>query len=490
MPGVLLILLILMAGFFLAPTVIKAPVAIVAVGVGSFFLFLLLTNFEFGLMLILFVIPFSVQANLGSVAAGMPIDIGIDDFFIFCLFVTWLVYLGKTRQSPFVSTPFTWPFMAYLVACILSFLPMMASGKGSIGLSTLHLIKWYEYVFIYFVMARSLEHRSQIIHFTILAIISAALVGILHFGQLLLGIARGGSVYELIMTANAGFQSNGILGAYYVFFLMIVASFLAKMRRSMLRLGLFALGGLLSFNLFYTYARAAYLGFVVGFIFLGFLHHKRLMFFSLLMLALLPAVLNKSISERITYTIKVDPSQLNSLGYRMPASGHGLHLYHKPIELKLDASSMERIINWKKVKKIIYENFLLGTGYWSGRFLGLFGMSTSHNFYLTVFMETGVLGLLAFLWLSFTLIIVSIQLAHNSTDFVYDALGKGFAAGYLGILVHCFFGETFEDFRITGPVWMMAGIVAAAKHIQDEQRKAALAVANEPQNVRTKFSFT
>ena len=225
----------------------------------------------------------------------------------------------------------------------------------------------------------------------------------------------------------------------------------------------------MSFTLFYTFARGAYLGMVMALIFLGFLQHKKLLVFSFLFLSLIPVFTSKAISQRVTMTVHVDTKEIK--GY------YGSRQLNKYMEykmkggkvLQLDASSAERLYAWVKARRAITQDPIFGAGYWSGRFIGVFGFTTAHSQFITILIETGILGLLTFLWLSITLIWSAISFGNETLDPFYRAIARGLAAGYFGVLVHSFFGETFESFRMTGPLWIMTGIVFAARKIYKEQ---------------------
>lgn len=464
MRNIIFFALLIGVSFVLAPAILELPMVAVGLIFGSFLLFLALTNFELGLMFLLFVIPLSVQVEVTELR-GASVDVGADDFFIFLMFLIWLVYLGKTKQAPFVANPLTWPFLGYLAACLTSFIPLLIWGKGQPFVSLLHLLKWYEYVFIYFVLVKCLNTREQIVRFTIFAIACCSLVTFIHAGQILMGMLSGQTdMMYFAHKTTAGFESNGILGAFYDFSIAILLSFFVRYPHTNTRMKLLLLAAFTSFTLFYTFARAAYLGLIAAMICLGFFYRKRFLFIGLLLVFIAPVFLSRAVSERVTMTVKSE--NMEEMRRQLP----GAYRYAGRGGLKLDASSMERILAWQKAKGIIYHHPIFGTGYWSVRYLGKFGFSTAHNFYITTIIETGILGLIMFLWLAGSLLWNAFSFGRTTQDPFYQALAYGITAGFVGILTHCFFGETFESFRMTGPLWMLTGIVFAAKRIDEEKR--------------------
>lgn len=455
-------------GYHLGPAVIETPHYILAIAVGGLLLIVALTRFDYALMFLLFIIPFSVQANVGSLANYAPVDFGVDDFFIICLIFTWLAYLAKTRKSPYVDNPLTWPFFAYLFACVLSFLPMLLMGKGNITLSALHLVKWYEYVFLYFVIVRTLETQQQVQKFAYLMIGSSLLVCAVHLMQIIYAFGFSPEPGEYLRTAVVTFKSSGILGAFYVLFVAILASFLLQVKTARMKLILAGICGLMSLTIFYTYSRAAFLGYIVSIIVLGLLRRKMYFFTGLLLISLIPALLSKNVKANLEETIHVDRKQIAKMGLYRNYSFHYAATHTK--DFYLDPSSMERLRSWTKAKKIISDNFIFGIGYWGARLIGAFGFFTVHNTYLTILMETGLPGIGSFVWLCIAILYGCIRFGKESRNSFNQTLAYGLAAGFSGVLVHSIFGETFEDFRLCGPLWILCGVVFAAQRIERDSR--------------------
>jgi O-antigen ligase len=465
---IFLVVLIISLAYLLGPAIIASPRFTLSLSVAAFFMFLALTNFEIGLMMLLVFIPFSAQANIGEFAGGAPLDIGTDDFFTACLFVIWLVYLAKNKTAPFVKSPLTFPFLGYFAASIISFLPLILLRVGNPTLSFLHLFKWYEYVFIYFVVVKTLQTRPQIIKFTVLAVGSSVLVALMQVVQIAAG-SRQGLISEdtkFGSWATAAFESNGILGAFYVMFLSIIVSFLVTYGRSAKsRIFLIGLAALMSFTLFYTFNRAAYLAIILALAILGGLYRRRLLFLTILLFICMPVFMSRVVSQEIKQTITVQEDQ-----FRETRNPYFLKFYRskgRATTFQLDPSSRERLHVWRKVRKLIYHHPVLGTGYWSGRYY--LRHFTAHNQYLTIILETGVLGILTFLWIFRNLLTNALAFSKETQDPFYRALARGLVAGVSGLLLHCFFGETFESFRLTGPLW----ILAAARRIETESRQTA-----------------
>jgi O-antigen ligase len=99
-----------------------------------------------------------------------------------------------------------------------------------------------------------------------------------------------------------------------------------------------------------------------------------------------------------------------------------------------------------------------------------------------VLVETGVIGLMAFIFLLYSIFKLAItNLKELKTPYL-QGLTMGFLAGYIGLLFHAIGANTFIIVRIMEPFWFMAGIIAVLPQLE----KAGL---SSPEPLRqTKFS--
>ena len=94
---------------------------------------------------------------------------------------------------------------------------------------------------------------------------------------------------------------------------------------------------------------------------------------------------------------------------------------------------------------------------------------TVHNEFLLVFSETGVLGLLAFLWIYFDIIRRAWRL-WKSRDRVFSPMGLGIVAAVGGYLSHMFV-DIFSERGLLQLIWMfLVAIVAACEIILQRER--------------------
>ena len=90
----------------------------------------------------------------------------------------------------------------------------------------------------------------------------------------------------------------------------------------------------------------------------------------------------------------------------------------------------------------------------------------AHNCYLQMASETGVLGLLAFLGIIFTLYYRSCKKIHQIEDRFLYAVLMGALAGLTGFLVHIFFDTTYYSVQLGNFLWVILGIIVAAQRVE------------------------
>ena len=125
-------------------------------------------------------------------------------------------------------------------------------------------------------------------------------------------------------------------------------------------------------------------------------------------------------------------------------SGQGFeYLYEAP-------SSEARFILWGATLKAITKNWLLGAGPMGGKVVQYFTPlyfitgGDPHNTFLRTFLETGIIGFIAFLFFIKELInFGKLHLIHS-----FDIYKYSIVAATIGLIFSGFFGDSFQDFEV------------------------------------------
>jgi O-antigen ligase len=127
-------------------------------------------------------------------------------------------------------------------------------------------------------------------------------------------------------------------------------------------------------------------------------------------------------------------------------------------DIRLDTSTSARIASLEQIMEDWPKKPIIG--------YGITGYTFLDAQYPRVLIETGILGLLAFLYLLYSILKLAIcHMKAVKTPF-FRGLTIGFIAGYSGLLFHALGANTFIIVRIMEPFWFLTGIIAVLPHLE------------------------
>lgn len=133
----------------------------------------------------------------------------------------------------------------------------------------------------------------------------------------------------------------------------------------------------------------------------------------------------------------------------------------------LDHSAELRLELWTDAMELFKSNPLLGTGFDSYAYMRrVHNYADTHNIYLKVLVETGVIGLGLFLWLLAKTYRTGYWLFSHTQEPFFSGLGLGLAAWIVCTATASMFGDRWTHFQISGYMWVLAGLVARSIAIQ------------------------
>jgi O-antigen ligase len=221
------------------------------------------------------------------------------------------------------------------------------------------------------------------------------------------------------------------LGAYLTIFFGMALSIFIYARPSGLRRLCAILAVLLPLPIMFTYSRSAYLVIIVIVIFLTIVSRRRWLIFTVVTFFILsPFILPKSVINRAIYNF----TNARYHGFLDPSAAERVGVYDKA---------------WDNIKR--YTIF--------GRGVGADGGIIDSQ-YARVIIETGLFGLILFLWLLFRLLKLGIRLFRVLQEGWVKGAALGFVAVVVGAIFHCYGNVTFCIVRIAEPFWALAGLIA------------------------------
>ncbi len=411
------------------------PMAL-GVGLGLAVLVIAIASDELALYVLIFSMLLGPEFIVGEIGKGATLGRGLtfrfDDVLIVIIGFAWMAKTALHKDlGLFFRTPLNRPIAAYSIAAISATGLGMVAGRVNVLTGTLFVLKFIEYFLIYFMVVNNLRERRQFERFLLALLATAAISSLIGIFQ----ISSGGRV-------SAPFEGSvgepNTFGGYLVLMLAVVVALYFTSESLQRKYILAPLAVLIFIPLLFTLSRASYLALIPLAGGLLVFSQRRLLIASLfaLSLALAPFLLPKAVADRVLYTF-TQPIQ----------SGQA-----EIGRVRLDTSTSARLRSFKQVVFVDWPKHpAFGYGVTGYRFLD--------SQYLRVLVETGLVGLLAFLWLQINLFRRARDVLRTTQDPLYKGVALGFLVGFIALIVHSIGTNTFILVRIMEPFWFLAGMV-------------------------------
>jgi len=393
---------------------------------------------EFGLYLVIFSMLLSPQLGSGGgVAEGRRIVIRSED--IILLLVVAFSWLAKTAVNKelglAVKTRLNRPIIVYVAVTAVATLVGYATGTVH-GLGGMfYVLKYVEYFVVYYMVVNNVTDRKQAWRFVVAAFVTAVVVSLIGMTQIPAG-----------QRVSAPFEGRegepNTFGGYLLLMICVAAGIALETARLRLRAICLGLVGLMSIPFVFTLSRTSYVGAIPAILVLTVLTSRRRMMIGALLLVLVASPLAMvlfpdAVTKRVLYTFEPERGQ--------PTVSVG--------RIGLDPSTSARIISVKQAFGGFMQRPILG--------YGVTGFAFMDQQFARTLVETGVVGLAAFLWLVWAVLKVGVGSFRALTDPEERGLALGFVAGTFGLLGHALGANTFIIVRIMEPFWFFAAIVIA-----------------------------
>ena len=369
-----------------------------------------------------------------------------DELLLIFIILAWPVQMALRGRLSYRSTPLDLPILVY--AGIVLFLFFMRSKNVSLAVEGSRI--YLQYLFWFFVGSNLIINRRQfqaLIRGLVAVASLLALVGVLQY---LLGVetpahwvdqaeASGVKtrVFSIVVSPN-------VLGSLLVVFTMVTAGQLLAARGRLERLAYLGALAVMLACMVFTYSRGAWLALGLSVTVFSLLYNPRLL---LLMAAgsLAAAKLVPGIGTRLSY--------LFSASYVASSQRAG------------------RLALWQNALEKFLKDPLFGSGF--GSFGGAVaarripGSYYIDNFYLKTLVESGLIGLLALVWLLGSALRAGYAAYKKIAGGELKILSAAILTGLLGVAAHNLVENIFEVPMMATYFWLLAGILLALPEIQD-----------------------
>jgi putative inorganic carbon (HCO3(-)) transporter len=243
--------------------------------------------------------------------------------------------------------------------------------------------------------------------------------------------------YDNRYAGALGYAGVNGLAAFEAMFAAFLLGVCAYEKRLLVKIGLWAVVLTNLYCLLYSFSRGGYLGFLAALVVLGFLKDRKMLILVVALFLVWQTILPVAVQQRITMTTE-------------DAAPGG----------QFESSAQERIDLWNDAMVAIKQNPVVGRGFDTYEFLGRLGrFRDTHNYYLKMLFETGLVGLGLLIWLLARMWRLGYSLFRDAENAFWASLGLGFLGLMASATVCNFFGDRWTYQQVDGYLWVVLGCV-------------------------------
>jgi len=443
--SIIAVLAVIIIAIFLGRTITGYSYKIaIALALGSLIFLVTLLNTDAGLAILIFSMLLSPEVILGQLP-GRDIIIRFDDIMLAIITFTWFAKTAINKGlALFIKTPLNKAIGFYILVCLISTLRGVVLGFVIPEKGLFYVLRYIEYFLLFILVVNHIHSRKQIKFFLTSFFVTCALVSIYGILQIPTGV-RVSAPFE------GEYGEPNTFGGYLLFILCIALGLFLKNVPQRTKISLFILLALIFFPFLYTLSRASYMAVVFSFLVFVIMSKRKLVLITTMtaIAALIIVIRPEAVVQRVEYTFQERQADLARI-----------------FNVYLDPSASARIFSWQDSFEAWKENPILGRG--------ISGHGFIDGEYIRIIPEIGAIGLLAFLWLLWSIFKHSIIVYKKMDEEFYKGLVLGFIAGFIGLVFHAVTANTFVLIRIMEPFWFVTGIIMMLPRLLDSTEEETL----------------
>lgn len=370
-----------------------------------------------------------------------------DELFLIVLIGLWgLKWLTYRKEDNFKMTPLDMPVFLFIAVMIIVLI--VNSPDFSISLEGFRAV--VQYILWYFVVVQILRTEKGARNLSIFFVLIAFVLALHGIYQYIIGAEMPSGwidshetgvrtrVYSILSSPN-------VFGSFMTLATPVTLSFVFSMKKVSSRL-FFAFASLcMMASLLFTFSRGAWIGFMAALLVYVFIKDKRF-FIPIILGAILVIAFVPSVANRITYMLSPEY-----------------------IESSLKGG---RLVRWLTGLEMLEANPFVGVGL--GHFGGAVAMNHNlsyvvgvdvvktfymDNYFLKTAVESGLLGLSAFVVLMYQIFINGIRTIRITANKAFKELEIGILAGLVGVICHNFVENIFEVPMMVSCFWLLVAVM-------------------------------
>ncbi len=347
-----------------------------------------------------------------------------------------------TEDFKFVRTPLDLPLAALLIVMLVS----AVSGYARMSSIKIYMV-YFVFICSYYCITNTFTSFKSVAAVVALMLIAALGVSAYGIYQHIFGFAEGKTwtdtdMFEDIATRVVStFDNPNVLGEYLLLLIPLAIGMFLSVKKGTLKLTHLALTAAMCVCMIYTYSRGNWLGLIAAvFMFIMF-YDTRFVWLGIAAVFVAPFVLSTSVISRFT-----------SIGDTA------------------DTSTSYRVYIWMGTLAMLKDYWLCGIGLGSDAFNMIYPHYSyagivaphSHNLYLQLIVENGIVGLIVFLIVIFAYYRMVITKITTLKRGIPKAAVTALAAGVFGYLIQGMFDNVWYNYRVFFMFFAILALTAAA----------------------------
>lgn len=411
-------------------------------------------------MLLIFAISLSPRMPLDIAIPGRTFDLRVEDLLLMAFLGAWFLARPRAYLTPLIK-----PIGLYVAICVMTTIVALFYAETNVLRSVLYLLKEIEFIALFLFVANwtksERDLRSAILAFLCAGAINIAWIAFqiktgdfrslfVVSGELPSDVYIGGSRYESYGPHLLGESSPLSTGGFMMLVFLTSFAYSLYSRPCISRRVIGILAAAAMVGVIASFSRSSMIGAILGaFVIMGARPPaiRRKIFWTMIALpALLIWLARFKFFVSTIYTEGVMVDRFSTQG----------------IWRAVD----ERIFQfWRPLLYHSLDRIITGFGKGATAFLPIFP-ADPHNHYIRILIETGVFGLLAFIWLLLRIVRLCASTAKAARSFFVQVVSLAALGGTCALIVEAFFEDAFMPVLLNETWWILIGLTVAGRRIE------------------------
>ena len=399
--------------------------------VGILGMILLLTDYKIGIFSALILMPFLPTMAVVALALAS--------------FVSMTLKLLTDKNVKFVTTPLDVPLAIFVIIMGISAVTSFARGNSI----TIFLV-YFAFALSYYTVTNAVTTKKQLVALVMGMLFAGLGVALYGIYQHIFGFTGADAwidkeMFEDISTrVISTFGNPNVLGEYLLLLIPVCCGYIFSRTKAFNKLVTVCITAVLCMCMIYTYSRGNWIGLMVAFMLFFMFYDSRIVWLGVIALLFAPVLAPQTIIDRIL-----------SIGNTS------------------DSSTSYRVYIWIGTIAMLKDYWLCGIGLGSEAYNLIYPFYSysgivaphSHNLYLQIITENGILGIISFIVIIFVYYKAVISTLIAEKNKMLKATITGLSAGMFGYLVQGMFDNVWYNYRIVFMFYIIIALTICAVNI-------------------------